>query len=135
RNSKPAGPEIMKAKKPPILQYVCLALLFALAWAYQIRSMIYAFPTYFHDTAAAYPCTVGCVKDQPSLQFVNRSARQAGVENNDVLLTVNGRPLTGLAVYGEAIRTAKPGDALRIEFRRPAETSLRSATLQLDRAS
>src|SRR5277367_439373 len=126
----------MNTKKPPILQYVCLAILFALASAYQIRAMIYAFPNYFHVTAAQYPFTfaVDYGKDQPSLQFVISSARQAGVENNGILLAVNGRPLTGLAVYGEAIRTAKPGDPLRIEFRRPGETSTRSATLLLDRA-
>ena len=125
----------MKAKKPPILQYVCLALLFALASAYLIRSMIYAFPTYFGVTAAQYPFTADYVKGQPSLQFVISSARQAGLQNNDILLTVNGRPLTGLAVYGEAIRASKPDDPLRIEFRRPAETSARSATLQLQRAT
>ncbi|HMD39515.1 MAG TPA: SpoIIE family protein phosphatase [Candidatus Acidoferrum sp.] len=125
----------MKAKKPPILQYVCLALLFALASAYLIRSMIYAFPTYFGVTAAQYPFTADYVKGQPSLQFVISSARQAGLQNNDILLAVNGRPLTGLAVYGEAIRASKPGDPLRIEFRRPAETSARSVSLQLQRAS
>ena len=125
----------MEKKKPPILQYACLALLFALASAYQIRSMIYAFPNYFGVIAAQYPFTVDYVKGQPALLFVINSARQAGVQNNDILLTVNGRPLTGLAVYGEAIRTAKPGDPLRIEFRRPGETSARAATLQLERAN
>jgi len=45
----------MRKKKPPILQYVCPALLFALAAAYQIHSAMYAFPNYFHLQAAAYP--------------------------------------------------------------------------------
>jgi sigma-B regulation protein RsbU (phosphoserine phosphatase) len=125
----------MRAKNPPILQYVGLALLFALASAYQIRSAMYAFPNYFHLKVAAFPFTPNYDKGRPVLQFVTKSARQAGMQNNDVLLAVNGRPLTGLAVFGEAIRTAKPGDALNVQFLRPGETAPRSATIQLEQAT
>ena len=121
----------MRKKKPPILQYVCLALLFALATAYQIRSAMYAFPNYFHLQAAAYPFVPDYQKGRPVLEFVTKSASQAGVQNNDILLAVNGRPLTGLAVFGEAIRTAKPGDTLAVQVLRPGETAPRSASIQL----
>jgi len=122
----------MRAKNPPIFQYVCLALLFALASSYQIRSAIYTFPNYFHLKAAAYPFTPNYDKGRLVLQFVSKPARQAGVQNNDTLLTVNGRPVTGLAVFGEAIRTAKPGDTLAVQFLRPGETAPRSATVLLE---
>jgi hypothetical protein len=106
----------MRAKNPPILQYVCLALLFALASAYQIRSTMFAFPSYFRLKPAAYPFTPNYDKGRAVLQFVSEPARQAGLQNGDILLAVNGRPLTGLAVFGEAIRTAKPGDTLNVQF-------------------
>jgi len=125
----------MRAKNPPILQYVCLALLFALASSYQIRSAMFAFPNYFHLQPAAYPFTPNYDKGRPTLQFVSKSARQAGVQNGDILLAVNGRPLAGLAVFGEAIRTAKPGDILNVQFLRPSETAPRSAAIPLEQAT
>ncbi len=125
----------MRAKNPPILQYVCLALLFALASAYQIRSAMFAFPNYFHLKAAAYPFVPVYEKGRPALQFVTKSAWQAGVQNNDTLLTVNGRPLTGIAVFGEAIRTAKRGETLTVQFLRPGETAPRSATIPLEQVT
>ena len=125
----------MRKKKPPILQYVCLVLLFALASAYQIRSAMYAFPNYFHLKAAAYPFVPEYVNGRPILRFVTKSAWQAGVQNNDTLLAVNGRPLTGLAVFGEAIRTTKPGETLTVQVLRPGETAPRSASIQLEQAT
>jgi len=124
----------MRKKKPPILQYVCLALLFALASAYQIRSAMYAFPNYFHLKVVAYPFVPEYVNGRPVLQFVTKSAWQAGVQNNDILLAVNG-PLTGLAVFGEAIRTTKPGETLTVQVLRPGETAPRSASIQLEQAT
>jgi phosphoserine phosphatase RsbU/P len=125
----------MRAKNPPILQYVFLALLLALASAYQIRSAMYAFPNYFHLKVAAYPFTPDYENGRPVLQSVSESARQSGVQNNDILLAVNGRPVTGLAVFGEAIRTAKPGDTLAVQVLRPGETTPRSVTIPLVEAA
>jgi len=125
----------MPKKKPPIFQYVCLALLFALASAYQIRSAMYAFPNYFHLKAAAYPFVPDYVNGRPVLQFVTKSAWQAGLQNNDTLLAVNGHRLTGLAVFGEAIRTTRPGETLTVQVLRPGETDPRSASIQLEQAT
>lgn len=124
----------MRPKNPPILQYVCLALLFALASAYQIRSALYAFPNYFHFKAVAYPFVPIYDKDSAVLRFVGKSAQEAGIRNDDILLAVNGRPLTGLAVFGEAIRKGKPGDTLTAQFLRPGETSPRVATVPLEQS-
>jgi sigma-B regulation protein RsbU (phosphoserine phosphatase) len=125
----------MRTKNPPIFQYVCLALLFALASAYQIRSAMFTFPNYFHLQVAAYPFVPVYEKGLPALQFVTRSAQEGGVQNNDILLAVNGRPLTGIAVFGEAIRTARPGETLTVQFLRPGETAPRSATIPLEQAA
>jgi len=125
----------MRAKNPPILQYACLALFFAFASVYQIRSVMYAFPNYFHLKVAAYPFVANYEKGRPILQFATKSARQSGVRNNDILLAVSRRPLTGLAVFGEAMRTAKPGEALTVQFLRPGETVPRWATIPLEQAA
>src|SRR5580658_791482 len=124
----------MRAKNPATLQYVCLALLFALASTYQIRAVIYSFPNYCHFKAVAYPFVPIYDKDRPVLRFVCKSAREAGIQNDDILLAVDGRPVTGLAVFGEAIRNAKPGDTLTAQFLRPGETSPRVAAIPLEQS-
>ena len=125
----------MKSKNRPIPHYVGLALLFVLASAYHVRAVMYAFPNYFGRTVAAYPFLPEYEKGRALLQFTSKSARQAGLEDNDILLAVNGRSLTGLAVFGEAIRSAKPGDTLTVEVLRPEETSPRVATIRLEQAA
>ena len=96
---------------------------------------MFAFPNYFHLKPAAYPFTPNYNKGRPVLQFVSEPARQAGLQNGDTLLAVNGRPLTGLAVFGEAIRTAKPGDILNVQFLHRGGTIPLSAAIPLDQAT
>jgi phosphoserine phosphatase RsbU/P len=125
----------MRAKNPPILQYVCLALLFALASAYQIRSTMYSFPSYFHLQVAGYPFYPAFVNGRPLAQFVDPSAQRAGLKENDILLTLNGKPFTGLAVFGEAIRHAKPGDPLTVTVLTRGDTNSRNATMLLEQVT
>jgi sigma-B regulation protein RsbU (phosphoserine phosphatase) len=125
----------MHAKNPPILQYVCLALLFALASAYQIRSTMYSFPSYFHLRVAAYPFYPSFVNGRPLTLFVGSTAQRAGLKENDILLALNGKPFTGLAVFGEAMRHAKPGDLLTVTVLTPGDTTPRNATLFLGQAT
>jgi sigma-B regulation protein RsbU (phosphoserine phosphatase) len=125
----------MRAKNPPIFQYACLALLFALASVYQIRAVMFAFPNYFQLKVAAFPFVADYEKGRAVLRFVTKSARQCGLRNNDILLAVNGHPLTGLAVFGEAIRTAKPGETLTVQFLHPGETVPRSVAIPAEQAT
>jgi hypothetical protein len=45
----------MKRAKPPVLQYVCLGVLFAIACSYQVRATIAAFPAFFSPNSAQWP--------------------------------------------------------------------------------
>ncbi len=125
----------MRAKNPPIVQYICLALLFALASAYQIRSTMYSFPSYFHLHVAAYPFYPSVVNGRPLAQFVGPTAQRAGLKENDILLALNGKPFTGIAVFGEAIRHAKPGDPLTVTVLTRGDTNSRNATILLEQAT
>jgi phosphoserine phosphatase RsbU/P len=124
----------MQAKNPPIIPYVCLALLFALASAYQIRSTLFSFPDYFHLHTAAYPFSVDYAGGRPVVSFVTQAAAQQGVKENSVLIAVNGRPFTGLAVFGEAMRLAKPDDLLTVQVLNPGDVATLTATFPLAQA-
>ena len=125
----------MKPKKPPILQYACLALLFALASWYQVRSTFYSFPDYFGVKAAAYPFFVDFRHNRPVLSFVNLSAQRAGIKEKDVLISVNGQPVSGLAVLGEAMRRSKPGDTLSVSVLTPGDAQPRLASIRLEKVT
>jgi sigma-B regulation protein RsbU (phosphoserine phosphatase) len=63
---------------------------------------------------------------------VNPAALQAGVRENDTLISVDGKPVTGLAVFGEAMRRAKPGEMLSVTVSSPGESAPRSASIPLE---
>lgn len=122
----------MKQRKAPVLQYVCLALLFVVAAGYQAQSVLFTFPGYFHRQAAADPFVPDYENGRPVAQVVGLSAQRVGVKKGDILLAVNGRPFRGLAVFGEAVRLAKPGDTLTVEVLTPGDARPRSATIHLE---
>jgi phosphoserine phosphatase RsbU/P len=122
----------MSAKKQPILPYICLAIMFGAACAYQVRATLYAFPDYLHVLAVSWPFFPDYSHGQPHVEFVREAALKAGVKENDILVSVNGRPFTGLAVFGEAMRLAKPGDSLTVTVLFPGDTTPRGAYIPLE---
>ena len=124
----------MREKNPPILHYVGLVLLFVLAAGYQTRSMLYSFPDYFDKQVTAYPFYPDYANGQLHVQFVGQSAYDAGVRENDILVSVNGHAATGLAVFGETIRRAKPGDKVIFQVLTPGDSRPRNAAMRLDRS-
>lgn len=121
----------MTAKNKTLLPYLCLAILFAISAAYQVRAALYSFPYYFHVSEVAWPFYPNYSHGQPHLSFVIPAAAEAGVKENDVLVAVNGQPFTGLAVFGEAVRHARPGDTLNVSVRSPEDSRLHSASIPL----
>jgi len=121
----------MSKKKSPVAQYVLLALLFFAACVYQVRATIAAFPGFLQTEAAKWPFFPGYSHGQPVAQFVGPEAYNAALRERDVLTSVNGRPLTGLAVFGEAIAKAKPGDILEVTAHKPESNTERTAKISL----
>jgi sigma-B regulation protein RsbU (phosphoserine phosphatase) len=118
-------------KKPPVAQYVVLGLLFFAACAYQVRATIAAFPGVLDRGVANWPFIPGYSHGEPSAAFVGPEAYSAGVREHDVVTSVNGQPFTGLAVFGEAIAKAKPGDTLEITSRTLGSNAERIAKILL----
>jgi phosphoserine phosphatase RsbU/P len=121
----------MTAKNKTLVPYLCLALLFPISAAYQVRATLYSFPYYFHVPAVAWPFYPNYSHGEPHLSFVIPAAAEAGVKENDILVAVNGQPFTGLAVFGEAMRHGKPGDTLNVSMRSPGDSSPHSASIPL----
>jgi sigma-B regulation protein RsbU (phosphoserine phosphatase) len=123
----------MKRTKPPVFQYVCLGVLFAIACGYQVRATIAAFPSFFSPNSAQWPFHPDYVNGKPVAEFVRTEGQQAGLHENDVLVAINGRAFTGTAVFGEALASAKPGDKLEVAARTPGAENTRTVTIALAR--
>jgi len=121
----------MKKKTLPVAQYVVLGLLFFAACAYQVRATIAAFPGFLDRGVAKWPFIPGYSHGEPTAAFVGPEAYKAGVREIDVVTGVNGQPFTGLAVFGEAMAKAKPGDTLEITLRTPGSNTERTAKIPL----
>ena len=121
----------MTVKNKTLVPYLWLALLFAISAAYQVRATLYSFPYYFHVPAVTWPFHPNYSHGEPHLSFVIPAAAEARVKENDVLVAVNGQPFTGLAVFGEAMRHAKPGDTLNVSVRSPEDSSPHTAAILL----
>ncbi len=105
--------------KPPLGRLLLLAILFVAALAYHLRVTMYREPHWFGFNPALRPFFV----DQPgpagsgqhnSMSFVIGNAYRTGLRADDVLLAVNGRAVTGTAIFGEELRKSRPGDLMTV---------------------
>jgi phosphoserine phosphatase RsbU/P len=106
---------MVQTSKRPVVQYVCLGVLCAVAVAYQVRCMEYRFPTWFGKVDAPAPPFRAYGEDNDvsfSIAYLMPSAKNAGLHGGDILLAVNGKPMTGTAVWGEAVAHAKACDTV-----------------------
>jgi sigma-B regulation protein RsbU (phosphoserine phosphatase) len=121
----------MAPRKPPTLQYVCLAILFVLVCAYQARAMLYYFPEMFHHQAVGWPFIPSYTDGQPRANFALPNALDAGIKEADIVVAINGKPFSATAVYGEAIAHAAAGDTMQVTVRTPGEPAPRTVNVTL----
>jgi hypothetical protein len=112
-----------RSRQSAVPHYITLALILAAALVYEIRYTAYRYPNWFHANAAEYPFLVFPDSDQPQFFAYPLSEKLApGVRYRDIVLCVNGVPVTGSSVFGEAFRVAHPGDTLRVEAQSPGKS-------------
>jgi phosphoserine phosphatase RsbU/P len=123
----------MASRRRPVMLYVVLCLLAAFAFSYEARLCYQQFPSWFgYRNAPQRPFFLDTDGAGPlEVSFVVSAARQAGVKNGDVLLSVNGRSVRGTADFGEAMAAAREGDVLRVTVRRKGEATDRTASIKL----
>src|SRR5580693_1667053 len=104
----PSTPKV----KPPILRYICLAMLLLGVLLYQVRAAIDILPGGKVSVPSIEPATASA-----SLETVSPEAEKAGLHRGDVLLAINGKPYTGTVVLGMAIAGARPGQNIYVTVR------------------
>jgi len=123
-------------QRRPLAQYVALGVLFLMAVTYETRYLENAFPGWFGRTNAAdWPFLVGVTSNDLSIAYLRPEAKAADLHEGDTLVAVNGKPVTGTAVYGEAIAHAHGGDVLEVTVRpkgNATDAGDRTASLKLN---
>jgi len=121
----------MATRRRPVALYVVLAVLAAFTFGYEVRLTYQNFPEWFgHKDAAIRPFFADDRGTGPiEISFLNTEAKDAGLKSGDELVAINGKPVTGTAVYGEAMRTSRGGDTLHLLVRRDGR--LHTAAIRL----
>jgi phosphoserine phosphatase RsbU/P len=96
--------------KTPVGRLLLLAILLSAATAYQVRVAEFHHPEWFGRSQAWPPFTMS----GQYISFLDFVSLKAGLKEGDRLLSVNGRPLTAKAVFGEELRKARPGDVMTV---------------------
>ncbi len=101
--------------KRPAFLYLCLAILFAATAVYQVARAKYLFPQWFHQAhPVERPFAVDSSPQGLTVGWTSSWALKAGIQSGDILKSINGKPVTGLTVFGQAIINARPGDVLEV---------------------
>ncbi|MBV8864809.1 MAG: SpoIIE family protein phosphatase, partial [Acidobacteriaceae bacterium] len=112
--------------------YVALAGLFVIAVAYQVRAVEQTFPQWFGVTFVQWPF-LSDDEDQPNfiLQFVRPNAHAAGLRDGDILVAINGIPITSRSVYADILSSSHPGGFMDVTYRRKGDPVERRARVLL----
>jgi phosphoserine phosphatase RsbU/P len=108
-----------RRSRRPTGRLLLLGVLFLAALAYHLRVTMYREPAWFGLNPPHRPFYVSQHgfaggNEHNYLSFVVDHASEAGVKPGDQLQTVNGRRVTGTAVFGEELRRARPGDLMTV---------------------
>ena len=108
----------------PSAQYAALGLLLVAAICYQLRFTAEQFPVLWgHSDAPRRPFYGAASGDGPIRTYLtSQEAQKAGLQNGDILKTVNQKPAIGTAVFGEALAHARAGNILTVTVEHSGQT-------------
>jgi hypothetical protein len=98
-----------RSSKKPVGRLLLPAILLTVATAYQVRVAEFHRPKWFGKNRAWPPFLV--TGQDSKIGFVDE---RTGIKEGDRLLCVNGRPMTGRAVFGEGIAKSHPGETMKV---------------------
>jgi sigma-B regulation protein RsbU (phosphoserine phosphatase) len=129
-----ATPRAVVRARSPSLLYGALAALFVMVVAYQVRALKQTFPQWFGANFAKWPFLLDA-EDRPQflVEFVRDNAHSTGLRNGDVLIAINGVPVTSRSVYADILSASHPGDFMDVTYRRNGERIARHARVPLDK--
>ncbi len=106
--------------KRPVLQYACLSAVLAVTAVYQVRAIEYQLPRPFSIGRASYrPLELSAERDGLEIAWTHSSLLRAEVHHGDILVAVDGKPLTGIGMFGQAVARTHPGEKLLLTVRTP----------------
>ena len=119
-------------RRPVNALYAVLAILFAIATAYQVRALEQIFPQWFGAEFVQWPFLLDA-ENQPHflLQFVRKEARDAGLRDGDALIAINGVRVTSRSVYADLLSASHPGEVMNVMYRRNGQPLVGQARLRL----
>ena len=122
----------MTARRAPLVHHALLAALAVFAFSYEVRLTYQNLPEWFGRTdAPTRPFFAADIGIEPiTISFLTHEAAEAGLKSGDQLVAVNGMPVVGTAVFGEAMHRARAGDVLRVTVRRGGELQTAAITLR-----
>src|ERR1043165_3138226 len=100
--------------------YIPLIALFIIAAAYQTNHTVEGINERFYDNEQVQP-QFGVKPVSNVITDVRPEAKEAGLSDGDLLLTVNGQPYTGTASLIAPLTKARPGDTLTVRVSHPNE--------------
>ncbi len=102
------------------LPYLALAIVFLVAAASQITYTI----DVLRDMAGNYPVRPFAIREPwPTVQSVDESARRAGLQRGDRIVSIDGRAVKGWLDLAEPVRSRRPGDSVVISVLRGGQTA------------
>ena len=121
--------------RPPYVAYCFLALLFSISLTYRTRNLLEYLDVLLHPANhVRAPLEI----DGPdfSLSALKPEARAAGIQNGDILVSANNRPLQGYTGFYSLLSHARPGERLTIQVRppKPAGAAPRNVSIELQPA-
>jgi phosphoserine phosphatase RsbU/P len=92
--------------------YVLLGLWAAISMAYYVAGAAALNEKWFHGDRHANPPLD--IRDDLTLYALTKEAKEAGLAENDVIRTLQGRPFSGDAQITQFLRDARPGDVMEV---------------------
>lgn len=101
--------------KKPAFHYTCLAIVAAATVIFQVARVRFRFPNWLYKTSPVEePFVLQPTPQGFMIGWTSSLALKAGVQPGDILKSIDGKAVAGLAAFGQAVANARPGSVLKL---------------------